>query len=116
MRPPLSVYDAMLDLLINYPWTWEEWVNNLCISTPHPQEDNVHKIVDTCNSDNPCPAIWSTDNDNELVIQGYIPDDATHKEVSPPAGESIVRVPKSMLIEYAMRLLNQGDIREGKAS
>lgn len=72
----------------------------------------MQKLVDHCNSSNPCPAIWETANEDELLIQGYVVDDATLERIAPPSGESVVRIPKSLLLEYAQQLLDDGELSQ----
>lgn len=72
----------------------------------------MRKLVDDCNSSNPCPAVWETQDAEVLLVQGYIVDGETLAKVDPPNGESVVRVPRSLLVEYAQQLIEQGELSE----
>lgn len=76
----------------------------------------MRKLVDSCNSSNPCPAIWETDDDNEVLVQGYLLDSEIMLKIEPPSGESAVRVPRSLLVEFALQLIERGELPDKVAS
>lgn len=58
-------------------------------------------VLATC-SGGACPTIYEQE-DGELVVQGYRLPEA-YGEVAVPAGEQLVRIPRSVLLDAAARL------------
>jgi hypothetical protein len=60
-----------------------------------------YKVLATC-SGGTCPTIYAQD-DEHVLVQGYPVPDA-HDHLGVPAGESVVRIPRSVLMDAAARL------------
>jgi hypothetical protein len=61
------------------------------------------KLGDQC-SGGSCPTVYLTDRDT-VVVQGYmVEQEEAAGSVSLPAGESLVEVPRSLLVEAARYL------------
>lgn len=58
-------------------------------------------VLATC-SGGSCPTIYAGE-DGDLLVQGYRTPE-TRQQVVIPAGEDIVRIPRSVLLEAAARL------------
>ena len=59
-------------------------------------------LLATC-SGGACPTVYAVEDGVDVVVQGY-PLQPAVAGVLVPAGESLVRVPRSVLIEAAARL------------
>ena len=59
-------------------------------------------VLATCNTGS-CPTVYADADGQDLVVQGYFLEPAV-AGVTVPGGESLVRVPRSVLLEAATRL------------
>jgi hypothetical protein len=59
----------------------------------------VRKLAGDCKGGD-CPAVYATDR-GTLVIQGYVLDPATARQLTLPSGEDVVEVPADLLLETA---------------
>lgn len=61
-----------------------------------------YRVLATCNGGN-CPTVLVQDGDDDVLIQGY-PVPEIHRRLGTPAGEAVVRIPRSVFLEAAGRL------------
>lgn len=59
-------------------------------------------VLATCNGGD-CPTVYVDESGLDLVVQG-VPVASGLADVSVPPGESLVRIPRSVLLEAAARL------------
>lgn len=64
-------------------------------------------LLATC-SGGDCPSVFAEEDGVDVVVQGY-PVPAAVAGISVPVGESLVRVPQSVLIEAAARLTKMAE-------
>jgi len=60
----------------------------------------MKKVVGDCGRSDICPTIWEAD-DGDLLVQGYIVSAGVLAEIAPPDGESVVKIPRSLLMKFA---------------
>lgn len=58
-------------------------------------------LIATCNAGD-CPSIFDVAGTTDVVVQGY-PLTSSAAGVTVPEGESLVRIPRSVLLEAARR-------------
>lgn len=63
----------------------------------------LRTLVDSCTDGQTCPAMY-TDDTETVLVRGYV---ETRPDLSLPAGEALVRVPRSLVAEGASRLAGQ---------
>src|SRR5262245_475074 len=57
-----------------------------------------------CTEGKTCPRVADDPDPTMAVVQGYIPDDQPFERLAPPAGESLVRAPRKLLIKAGREL------------
>jgi len=67
----------------------------------------IQKIIqaDLCNSGG-CPAALVPTEGNDIFIQGYIPSDSERQNLTGPAGETFVKMPREVFEQIARKVLN----------
>jgi hypothetical protein len=63
-------------------------------------------LLASCNGGD-CPSVYGDVDGSDVVVQGY-PVEGTDTAIAVPAGESLVRIPRSVLLEAAARLSRTG--------
>jgi hypothetical protein len=58
-----------------------------------------------CGKVGPCPKIWGTDDESQVLVQGTRATLAERAQLVLPAGEEVVSFPRQALLEWAARQL-----------
>jgi hypothetical protein len=68
---------------------------------------------DNCPDGETCPRVFET-SDGDIVVQGYVlAGDEAPGVATPPAGESLVKMPRERFLEFARALQQRGGPRQG---
>jgi hypothetical protein len=51
-----------------------------------------------------CPTVYATDENSDLIVQGYDLSGDTITQLDMPNGESAIRIPEELILEAAERI------------
>jgi hypothetical protein len=60
----------------------------------------LETVATNCTDGQTCPALYADDEDT-VIVRGYL---ETRDDLTVPAGEALVRIPRSLLADGAKRL------------